>query len=134
MANYGISEAQFRTYLEDKVLAGKSLLRPGEIDLEGAVAQIILDDGSDDLRCYVDDLLSHGCQSGHVSPLVWFSQTEAFFIEHVLEITELVKELADSGVMEGFHERDHGNLANDYAWLAMEEITYRFASEAGLDL
>ena len=131
MAKYGISEAQFREYLEQKVREAREHYTVTDTSLEGAVAQILLDEGYDDLCGYTEGLLTHGCVSAWVSALIWFSDTQKFFNDHVLEISELVTEIQEE-TGESFPIVKSSNIANDLAWLAMEEITHRFACDSGL--
>ena len=44
----------------------------------------------------IDELMAHGCQSGMVSGLIYYTDTTKFFEEHKGEINELLKELLSS--------------------------------------
>ena len=50
----------------------------------------------DDKTNIFKDVLYHGCQSGVVGALIWYSQTTAFYKKYRNEINELLKELMDS--------------------------------------
>jgi len=43
----------------------------------------------------LSDLMEHGCQSGMVSDLIYYTDTTAFYQEHRQEIQALITELAD---------------------------------------
>ena len=44
----------------------------------------------------IDELMSHGCQSGMVSGLIYYTDTTKFFEAHKAEINELLKEVLSS--------------------------------------
>lgn len=44
----------------------------------------------------IDELMEHGCQSGMVSGLIYYTDTTKFFEEHKAEISELLKEVLSS--------------------------------------
>ena len=50
----------------------------------------------DDKTSIFKDVLYHGCVSGIVSELVWYSQTTAFYKKYRDEINDLLKELMQS--------------------------------------
>ena len=72
----------------------------------------------DDPEAFFCDLFEHGCLSGMVSSLIYYTQTKAFFNLHYDEIEELRSSLMDDGIMPDWPEDD---LANFLAWLAFEE-------------
>lgn len=61
------------------------------------VTEFILDewDEYDDPKQIVIDLLEHGCQSGMVGYLVYYSQTTAYYEEHREEINKLLYDAMD---------------------------------------
>ena len=63
------------------------------------VAQEWLDEqAEDDYTGAGQDLLEHGCQSGMVSDLIYYSDTVAFYDAHQAEIDGMLQELcADCG-------------------------------------
>ena len=83
----------------------------------------------------VEDLLQHGCQSGMVSDLIYYSDTVAFYKEHRREIDRLVRDLVEetgctiNQLFKGWDSSDP--LANDtqnqnlLAWFGFEETARR---------
>ncbi len=71
-----------------------------------------------DPEAFFSDLFEHGCLSGMVSSLVYYTQTKAFFILYYDEIEDIRSMLMDDGVMP---DRPDGDLANFLSWLAFEE-------------
>ena len=96
--------------------------------LRAEVAIEALDYG-DDIENFFTDLLIHGCQSGMVSKLVYYSDTHKFYDSHYDEIETLREELEDS-LGEPLHPK--GDLKNWFAWMAFEETARTIAEEAGL--
>ena len=48
---------------------------------------------------YLEDVTTHGCSSGMVSGLIYYTDTSAFYEQHVKEINERLREaLADHGL------------------------------------
>ena len=86
--------------------------------------------------------VSHGCSSGIVSSLIYWSDTEAFYKKFKREIIELAKESADSmgeslgaflSSLNGWEDDDpfceEGSNMNTLAWFAYEEIAYMLGNE-----
>ena len=83
----------------------------------------------------LDDLAEHGCVSGMVSDLIYYTDTRAFYLKHEVEISALVSELlSDFGmplheVFRGWDQADP--FANDtsnqnlLAWFAFEDTAQR---------
>ncbi len=79
--------------------------------------------------------VSHGCQTGIVGSLVYYSQTTAFFKKYESEIADLVSEAVSGFGMslgELFKDWDNNDpFARDLhnrnllAWFAYEEINYK---------
>ena len=59
------------------------------------VEQDVLNAKEDGYTSYISDLLQHGCQSGMVSDLIYYSDTCKFYREHMTEISELLGSLID---------------------------------------
>ncbi len=89
----------------------------------------------------VSDLQQHGCQSGVVSDLIYYSDTTTFYNEHQGEIDEMLAETcADSGQSpsELFGDKwdDSDPLARHHfnknllAWFSFEETANRLFPEA----
>ena len=86
--------------------------------------------------------VSHGCSSGTVSGLVYYSETTAFFQKFKKEIIELAKETADSmgetvgAFLSSLHGWDDDDPfcqevynKNTLAWFAYEEIAWELGNE-----
>lgn len=86
-----------------------------------------------------------GCQSGMVGPLIYYSDTIAFYKKYKIEIKELLKETMDSigckspaelfgdkWEQEDFWAEDTQNQ-NLLAWFGFEETAYQIANELGLN-
>ncbi len=71
------------------------------------------------------DLANHGCISGMVSSLVWYSDTHRFFDTFYYEIMEIMENLAREGIKFEFTGED---LKNRLSWLAFEEEAWKMAS------
>lgn len=96
--------------------------------IRSKVAQEALDYGSD-IPTFFHDLLSHGCQSGMISSLIYYADTHAFFDTHYDEIEELRNEYE---AMTGEPLRIGDNLKNWLAWFAFEETARKIADEFGI--
>lgn len=75
----------------------KSLRRDSDNKLFCRVCSWVIERWSDysDKTNIFKDVLYHGCVSGMVSELIWYSQTTAFYKKYRTEINELLKELMD---------------------------------------
>ena len=82
--------------------------------------------GYDDPDAFFSDLFEHGCVSGMVGSLVYYTQTRAFFILHYDEIEELRLALMEDGIMPDRPEQD---LCNFLSWLAFEEKARQLVHE-----
>ena len=97
--------------------------------LRAAVAKEALD--YEEPAAFFDDLLSHGCVSGMVSSLVYYTQTHKFYDKHYQEIEELRLEFEAST---GTSLAMDSDLKNTLAWFAFEETAYQLANELGLEI
>ncbi len=61
-------------------------------DLEKDVINIILNEGDEDIKNFIETAIKYGCSCGHVSSLVWYNQTKEFFIKNMDDIFELLEE------------------------------------------
>ena len=98
-------------------------------------------DEYDDPKQIVIDLLEHGCQSGMVGHLVYYSQTTAYYEEHREEINKLLYDAMDEcGIYapselfgDKWDEEDPLALyqynQNTLAWFGFEETMRNFARE-----
>lgn len=71
-------------------------------------------------------LAQHGCISGWIDSLIYYSDTRAFFDRFYDEIEELREEYEDSI---GKPLRIQYDLKNWFAWFAFEETAYRMAND-----
>ena len=99
--------------------------------LKAAVAQEALDQDTSDIPSFFSDLLRHGCVSGWISSLIYYSDTYAFYDKHYSEIEDL--RLEYEGNM-GEPIRINSDLKNFMAWFAFEETAYQLANELELEI
>jgi hypothetical protein len=86
-------------------------------------------DSDDDIKCFFSDLLQHGCVSGMVGKLIYYTDT-AFYDKYYSEIEELrIEYLENVGEVLNIGNRD---WKNTLAWFGFEETAYRFANELDL--
>src|ERR1700712_977135 len=71
-----------------------------------------------EIDAFFYDLLNHGCQSGMVVSLIYYSDTHKFYDAYYAEIENLRFELEDAT---GEPLQPKGDLKNWYAWMAFEE-------------
>lgn len=103
-------------------------------NLKTAVAEAIIDEVKDGytFEGYISDLLQHGCVSGMVGGLIYYSDTHAFYDKHYEDIENLRTEW-ESETGETLPPKDCSDLKNWFAWFAYEETARQLASEVGLD-
>lgn len=97
--------------------------------IKACVAQEALDYGSDEIETFFSDLLQHGCVSGMISSLIYYTDTHKFFDTHYNEIEELRYEFEE---ILGSPLNSNGDLKNWYAWFAFEETARKLAGDLGL--
>jgi hypothetical protein len=112
-------QSQLKKYL-------KNLIKEKPVSLEAEVAKEALEYGSQDIISFFTDLLQHGCQSGMIAKLIYYSDTHAFYDKYYHEIEEIRYELEESL---GEPLQPKGDLKNWYAWLAFEETARKIADE-----
>jgi hypothetical protein len=105
----------------------KSIIHAAPQSLKAAVAQEALD--HDTITDFFTDLLRHGCQSGMIGSLIYYSDTHQFYDTHYHDIEELRYNLEHSL---GEALRPQGDLKNWYAWLGFEETARQLAEEFGI--
>ena len=98
--------------------------------LKHDVVEIIMDqiDGleNEEILSAVEEIVTYGCQSGVVSALITYSDTELFFDKHANEIFELVEDAKQEGVI------DMNNFIlnkNNLSWFAFETIAQEIYQE-----
>lgn len=86
-----------------------------------AVINSILEKGDTDeeLINYIDDVLLHGCKSGIVTELIYYTDTKSFFKEHCEDIFEILEDVrCEFGDYPRFEELNCNNLAWwSYEWV-----------------
>tara|TARA_R110000824_G_C14931265_1_gene648773 strand:- start:174 stop:560 length:387 start_codon:yes stop_codon:yes gene_type:complete len=93
----------------------------------------------------VNNLLEHGCQSGMVGHLIYYTDTADFYNEHRGDISALLAETLDScggGVSGLFGDKwdeldplaDDTQNQNLLAWFGFEEAARDIANEIGVEL
>ena len=60
--------------------------------LKLSVIDSILDHGENEIKGYIEDVLNHGCESGIVGELIYYSDTVKFYEEFKTEIKTMLKE------------------------------------------
>lgn len=95
-------------------------------NLKNNVMEILVDMQYEgyELENVISDVLNHGCASGIVGALTYYSQTRKFFIDNMDEIFDLYNEYIQEFGGIGF-EIDFNSLS----WFAFEEVTRIIADE-----
>ena len=97
------------------------------------------------LEEFVADLSTGGCQSGLVGELIYYSQTEKFYLEWQTEINDLLYRMLDETGLspaelfgDKWDEADplalHQLNRNLLAWFAFEETAFEHARDEGLEI
>jgi hypothetical protein len=106
----------------------KCIIKENPVTLMAEVAEEALE--HDDIASFFSDLLSHGCQSGMVGKLIYYTDTHAFYDRYYDEI-ETLREEMETDFGEPLHPR--GDLKNWYAWMAFEETARKMADSCGIE-
>lgn len=83
-----------------------------------------------EIKNFFRDLLQHGCVSGMITSLIYYSDTAKFYDNYYNEIEELREELEESL---GESIAVKGDLKDFYACLAFEETARILSENLGLD-
>lgn len=97
--------------------------------LRSSVAEIILDECEESPVDYIRGVLNHGCVSGLVGALTYYSDTEKFFTENMNEIFELFNNLYGECGFAPLPSKHNDLNANNLAWLGFEETCREFQSQ-----
>ena len=114
-----------------KKLLNSILENTMEGTLKHEVAEIIMDqveelDNDNEVLELVKEIVTYGCQSGIVSALITYSDTEKFFDNHANEIFELIEDMKQEGLM----DMNNFELSkNNLAWFAFETIAQEIYQE-----
>ena len=118
-----------------KNLLNSMLENTMEGTLKHEAVEIIMDqvEGLDNNEMFsaVEEIVAQGCQSGVVSALITYSDTEAFFDRHANEIFELVEEAKEEGII---NLNEFILCKNDLAWFAFEMIAQEIYQELACGL
>ena len=91
--------------------------------LKHEVVEIILSEiegiEDDEILSTVEEMVTYGCQSGIVSALITYSDTEKFFDNHSNEIFELIEDMRQEGII---NMNNFELSKNNLAWFAFETI------------
>lgn len=107
----------------------KKMLVDSDNALEKRVIEDLLD--NDNPEGYIRDILQHGCRSGTVSMLIYYTDTKRFYIDFMEEIDEIKKEIEDST---GEPLEIEYPTYNYLAWLGYEETVRKVADNLWLDI
>lgn len=103
----------------------KQIIKNDPHSLRAEVAREALLYGGE-IETFFSDLLNHGCQSGMIGSLIYYTDTHKFYDRHYYEIENLREELEEEF---GEPLRPKGDLKNWYAWMAFEETARSVADE-----
>lgn len=92
--------------------------------IQSAVAEEAIDYES--IAHFFEDLRQHGCISGMVGSLIYYTDTHAFYDAHYDEIEELRH---DYEAEIGQAITTDGDWKNYMAWFVFEQVAYRIYSE-----
>lgn len=89
-------------------------------NLKNSVLEIVQSRGSEkEQKEFMEQVLEHGCISGIVAELVYYSDTKAWYSEHMNEIDEMLLEALES---HGYESGEEKMLFGD-KWESLEDIT-----------
>ena len=113
-----------------KNLLNSMLENTMEGTLKHEVVEIILSEiegiEDDEILSTVEEMVTYGCQSGIVSALITYSDTEKFFNNHANEIFELIEDMRQEGII----DMNNFELSkNNLAWFAFETIAQEIYQE-----
>ncbi len=102
----------------------KDLIAGEPNSIKASVAKEALD--YHNISDFFTDILQHGCKSGMIGSLIYYSDTHSFFDKHY----DLIEEIRDE-VQNNLGEplKVDGDLKNCLAWFAFEETAYQMALE-----
>ena len=113
------------------------------------IKEIVLQDQKDAIKDqdtnYLQQVIEHGCVSGMVSGLIYYTDTESFYKEHHQEINDMLTEMTEStgcSISELFGDKwDNSDSLcfntqnrNLLAWFAYEETARTILEEQGIEV
>lgn len=105
----------------------KEIIKDTDNELEKYVAHNILD--QDEPESYLSDVLRHGCQSGMVNALIYYTDTKQFYIKYMDEIDELYQNTCEET---GETLAIGTPMYNWMAWFGYEQTAYNLSYKLGL--
>ena len=113
-----------------KNLLNSMLENTMEGTLKHEVIEIILSEiegiEDDEILSTVEEMVTYGCQSGIVSALITYSDTEKFFDNHANEIFELIEDMRQEGII---NMNSFELSKNNLVWFAFETIAQEIYQE-----
>jgi len=99
-----------------------------QADNPDSILAIVASDALDDYSplSFLEGVTQHGCVSGWVSRLVYYSDTHAFFDTHYDEIHDMISDYRDNTGLDLVHT---GDLKNFYTWFAYEQTAYELLNQ-----
>lgn len=110
------------------------------------VIESLIDQGEENVKSYIEDLMQHGCVSGMVGELIYYSDTLKFYEDYKQEIKSMLKEAMDEtgfkSPAELFGDKwdDEDYFAEEtqnqnlLAWFGYEETVRKIAYELEMDV
>ena len=113
-----------------KKLLNSILENTMEGTLKYEAVEIILDQvnklDDNEILSAVEEIVAQGCQSGIVTALITYSDTEKFFDNHANEIFELMEDMRQEGII---NMNNFELSKNNLAWFAFETIAQEIYQE-----
>ena len=140
------TEENFLNKLEDLKTYLKFLPEKEERTLKNYVINYIIEmeyKTNDEIKGFFDDLFKGGCQSGFISDLIYYKDTNKFFDDHEDEIETLISQnMKDCGIETRplFINSLNGSAEsitqekNLLSWFAFEETARSLANELGIEI
>ena len=97
--------------------------------IEAAVIREALD--YHDIADFFTHLMIHGCISGMIGSLIYYSDTHTFYDKHYQDIESMREDYEENF---GQPVQIKGDLKNFMAWYAFEETAYQLAQKIGLEI
>jgi len=105
----------------------ENLIEEKANSIEACVAEEAI--AYDNIKGFFSDLFSHGCVSGMISSLIYYSQTHAFFDQHFEQIDEIRMSYEEET---GCKIELGSDLKNTLAWFSFEQVAYDLANQLGV--
>jgi hypothetical protein len=85
----------------------------------------------DEIKNFFSDLLNHGCVSGMIGSLIYYTDTSAFFDTYYQDIIWLKTDFEESI---GTSMKIPHEIKNHLSWFAFEEVAYQLANKFELEI